>query len=55
VILQHHDRLPLYASTLYAQMRQADRDRYDVIIAVLPDERGLGRAISDRLSRAAAR
>lgn len=55
VIMRHHDRLPLYASTLYAQMRQADRDHCDVIIAVLPGERGLGRAISDRLSRAAAR
>jgi L-threonylcarbamoyladenylate synthase len=54
-MLKHHDQLPLYASTLYAQMRQADRESFDRIVAILPEERGLGRAIRDRLSRAAAR
>lgn len=52
--LDHVDRLPLLASTLYAQMRHADDALMDVIVALLPPPVGLGRAIRDRLERAAA-
>lgn len=55
LLLDHFDQAPLYASTLYAQMRRADDEKFDFIVAVLPDNRGLGRAIRDRLIRAAAR
>ena len=54
LILQNSDHIPLYASTLYAQMREADMLHCDFIVAVLPEGRGLGRAIRDRLTRAAA-
>lgn len=51
-ILDHWDNSPLYAASLYAQMRQADRDGVDTIIAVLPPISGLGSAICDRLRKA---
>jgi L-threonylcarbamoyladenylate synthase len=52
-ILSHWDNTPLYAATLYAQMRQADIDGVELLIAVLPLKTGLGIAICDRLSKAA--
>jgi hypothetical protein len=52
-ILSHWDNTPLYAATLYAQMRQADTDGVELLIAVLPLKTGLGIAICDRLSKAA--
>ncbi|MEO1061543.1 MAG: L-threonylcarbamoyladenylate synthase [Actinomycetota bacterium] len=41
------------ARTLYARLREADRLGLDVLVAVVPAERGLGRAVADRLRRAA--
>lgn len=51
-ILDHWDNFPLYAATLYTQMRQADKDGLGTIIAVIPPKTGLGHAIVDRLSKA---
>lgn len=51
-ILEHWDNSPLYAASLYTQMRQADSDGMTAIIAVLPNESGLGLAIRDRLNKA---
>ena len=51
-ILEHWDNSPLYAASLYTQMRQADSDGMTAIIAVLPNESGLGMAIRDRLNKA---
>ena len=51
-ILDHWDNSPLYAASLYTQMRQADSDGISTIIAVLPNKFGLGLAIRDRLSKA---
>ena len=52
-ILTRCDNLPLYATLLYSDLRQADTDRIDVLIAVLPENKGLGAAIRDRLTKAA--
>jgi len=46
--------LPLYAATLYDDLRTCDNAGVDVIVAVLPPPQGLGRAIRDRLMKAAA-
>ena len=52
-ILNRCDNLPLYAALLYSDLRQADAERIQVLIAVLPENRGLGAAIRDRLTKAA--
>ena len=52
-ILNRCDNLPLYATLLYSDLRQADADRIQVLIAVLPENTGLGAAIRDRLTKAA--
>ncbi len=41
------------ARTLYAALREVDRRGCDVVLVALPEERGLGLAIADRLRRAA--
>lgn len=41
------------AANLFAAMRRLDKKRLDLIVAELAPERGLGRAINDRLRRAA--
>jgi L-threonylcarbamoyladenylate synthase len=46
--------LVAYARDLYGQLRAADRDGIEQIIAVLPPAAGLGHAIRDRLQKAAA-
>lgn len=46
--------LARFARTLYAEMRNADLDGIDVLVAVLPPASGLGHAIRDRLTKAAA-
>lgn len=51
-VLDHSDNYPLYAASLYAQLRQADAEKMAVIIAVLPLNTGLGSAIRDRLTKA---
>ncbi len=52
-ILNRCDNLPLYATLLYSDLRLADADRIQALVAVLPENRGLGAAIRDRLSKAA--
>ena len=52
-ILNRCDNLPLYATLLYSDLRQADSDQIQALIAVLPENKGLGAAIRDRLTKAA--
>ena len=52
-ILNRCDNLPLYATLLYSDLRQADTDQIQALIAVLPENKGLGAAIRDRLTKAA--
>jgi L-threonylcarbamoyladenylate synthase len=52
-ILSNYGDSRLYAQTLFDQMRQADSQQADVILAILPPARGLGLAVRDRLLRAA--
>jgi L-threonylcarbamoyladenylate synthase len=52
-ILSNYGDQRLYAQTLFDQMREADTQRADVILAVLPPALGLGLAVRDRLLRAA--
>jgi L-threonylcarbamoyladenylate synthase len=54
-VIDHGDDLVTYARELYASMRAADDAGADHIVAVLPPARGLGHAIRDRLTKAAAR
>ena len=43
-----------YAHTLYSRLRDADDRQVEVVVAVLPPAIGLGHAIRDRLTKAAA-
>lgn len=43
-----------YARDLYAEFRRADHDGVETLIAVLPEPVGLGHAVRDRLTKAAA-
>ena len=43
-----------FARVLYPSLRAADRASLDVVLAILPAPRGIGAAVADRLSRAAA-
>ena len=43
-----------FARVLYARLREADARGVDVILAVPPASSGLGLAVLDRLTRAAA-
>lgn len=49
-----YDNVAEYALTLYDELRRADLDRVETIIAVLPPAHGLGEAVRDRLHKAAA-
>ncbi|HLX63809.1 MAG TPA: L-threonylcarbamoyladenylate synthase [Planctomycetota bacterium] len=51
-LIDEHD-MRAYARRLYAALRAADTQGADVLLATLPDERGLGLAIADRLRKAA--
>jgi L-threonylcarbamoyladenylate synthase len=53
-ILRDWDNLPIYAATLFAQLREADQANLDAVIAIRPESKGLGPAILDRISKAAA-
>ena len=53
-ILDLTDDLVTYARELYAQLRDADEEGLTTLIAVLPPAEGLGHAIRDRLTKAAA-
>jgi L-threonylcarbamoyladenylate synthase len=43
------------AHHLFEVLRRLDRESLDAVVAELPPEEGIGRAIADRLRRAAAR
>ena len=51
-ILSNYGDDRLYAQTLFDQMRDADSQHADVILAIMPPARGLGLAVRDRLLRA---
>ena len=53
-ILDLTDDLVVYARELYARLRDADDRGVSTLIAVLPPADGLGHAIRDRLTKAAA-
>ena len=53
-ILDRTEDLVEYARTLYSSLRSADERGVRVLIAVLPPPGGLGDAIRDRLTKAAA-
>lgn len=53
-ILDRSDDLVGYARSLYADLRAADERGVSVVVAVLPPAHGLGHAIRDRLTKAAA-
>ena len=48
------DDLERYARELYELLHDADRRGVDTVVAVLPDGSGLGAAIADRITKAAA-
>ena len=50
----HEADLVEYARTLYARLRQADAENRAVVVAVRPPAEGIGHAIGDRLTKAAA-
>lgn len=51
-ILANYGDSRLYAQTLFDQMREADAQHADVILAIMPPTHGLGLAVRDRLLRA---
>jgi L-threonylcarbamoyladenylate synthase len=53
-ILDLTNDLGRYARDLYSELRQADLDDVRTLIAVLPPADGIGHAIRDRLTKAAA-
>ena len=53
-VLDRTEDLVVAARELYADLRQADRERLDALIVVLPPKAGLGHALRDRLFKAAA-
>jgi L-threonylcarbamoyladenylate synthase len=53
-VLDRTDDLVDAAHELYADLRQADDDRLDALVVVLPPAAGLGHALRDRLFKAAA-
>ena len=55
VVLSVEGDLQQAARRLFAGMRRLDELHLDVILAELAPEQGLGRAINDRLRRAAAK
>lgn len=54
VVLEFDSDVATYARELFARLRRADSQNPDVIVAVLPTDTGLGRAVRDRLFKAAA-
>ncbi|MBV6653214.1 MAG: hypothetical protein KI786_05640, partial [Mameliella sp.] len=55
LVLSRKGDFPEAAQRLFAGMRQLDTLDLSIIVAELVPEEGLGRAINDRLRRAAAR
>lgn len=54
-VLDRTDDLVVAAQRLYDDLRAADRSGADVLVVRLPEPEGLGHALRDRLSKAAAR
>lgn len=54
VVIDHPGDLVAYARGLYAELRDADRAGATHVVAVLPPPVGLGLAVRDRLTKAAA-
>ena len=54
IILNSPINVKQYARVLYESLRTADTNNLAVVIAVLPPSSGLGEAVCDRLTRAAA-
>jgi L-threonylcarbamoyladenylate synthase len=54
MILDRTDDLVAYAHDLYESFRRADATGMDALIAVMPPAVGLGHAVRDRLTKAAA-
>lgn len=54
IVIDHGDDLVAYARRLYADLRMADEAGATHIVAVMPPAEGLGHAIRDRLTKAAA-
>ena len=54
-VLDRTDDLVVAARELYADLRQADRDRLDALVVVLPPAAGLGHALRDRLVQGRSR
>ena len=50
----HHEDSVTYALSLYDNLRAADLNNCRVVLAVLPPDEGLGTAVRDRLTKAAA-
>lgn len=53
-VIDHTDDLVAYARRLYTDLRAADDEGITCLVAVLPPPEGLGHAIRDRLTKAAA-
>ena len=53
-VIDRTDNLVEYARSLYSDLRQADARGVSTVIAVMPPPTGLGHAIRDRLTKAAA-
>ena len=53
-LLDRTDDLVVAAQRLYADLRAADRRRVEVLVVVLPPAEGIGHALRDRLTKAAA-
>lgn len=54
-ILDFSQDLNAYAKHMYEFLRDADRQGCDVVVAVMPSDVGIGRAIRDRLTKAATK
>jgi L-threonylcarbamoyladenylate synthase len=54
VCILQFDDVDVYAESLYDELRKADQEGHDIVIAVRAPNSGLGIAINDRLSKAAA-
>lgn len=55
VRMVNYDDASEYARHLYQELREADLAGIDAVVAVLPPPVGIGMAVRDRLSKAAAR
>jgi L-threonylcarbamoyladenylate synthase len=55
LVLDYCSDLDAYAKHLYEFLRRADRDGFEVVVAVMPPAIGLGHAIRDRLYKASVR